>query len=486
MLTFSFSLAHLFLTLLFLSSSFARKAEEVEPSAGCSKCKSSLTFKNPKAAEFAVGNNIPLLPFKTKNSWAGNIQVPDTPTLKNGSLFFWLWGQDSITPGDDLIIWLNGGPGCSSIGGMCTENGPFLIQSKFEGPTRVNPYSWTKAANILYVTHPSGVSFTTGERSFTGEEEISEQFVLWLNEFFKIFTELSNKKLWFIGESYAGVYWSYIHQYYTAKPPNGINKYEGGMLIDAIITFIDTQTELGAYYFALKNNDILKLTQDELAQIKNLSDTCGNNAFLEKNLQYPAKYRLPSFKDECDTKGLFFTIMTQKNPTFNYYNIRKPNPTVVDKNAKMSRDIFLSDINVQKYINVREPKPYIQCQDVFPNDDTDLSLPVDQNPSYENSILAQMIESSKRFYMLQGDLDAIVVANGTKIGLQNLTWNGGQGIKQIPTIPLKDLEGKQQALASDERGLRFIEVKNSGHKVPMDQPSFALAAVLALLGKRSW
>lgn len=107
----------LFLTLL-VSSTYAHlKAHgKVEPSAGCSACKSSLSFQNPKAAEYAVGTNIPLLPFKTKNSWAGNIPIPDTPTLKNGSLFFWLWGQDSSTPGDDLIIWLNGGPGCSSIG----------------------------------------------------------------------------------------------------------------------------------------------------------------------------------------------------------------------------------------------------------------------------------------------------------------------------------------------------------------------------------
>lgn len=369
---------------------------------------------------------------------------------------------------------------------MVTENGPFLIQSKFEGPTRVNPNSWTQAADILYVTHPSGVAFTTGERSFTNEEQISEQFVLWLKAFFEIFTELSHKKLWFIGESYAGMYWPYLTAEYFKNPPNGVNKYNGGMLVDPTITFKDTQVQLSLYYFALKNKDILNLTLDELAQLKNVSEICGYSEFLDQNLYYPAKGRLPSFTTGCDVQDLFYNIMTKKTPAFNFYNIKKPDPTVVDKNATISRNIFLSDMDVQRYINVKEPKPYVHCQDVFPNDNNDPSLPVDRNPSFENSILAQMIESSKRFYIMNGDLDALIIANGTKLALQNLTWNGGQGFEQPPSISLKDLNGKKQAISSDERGLRFMEVFDSGHKIPMDQPSFGLAAVYALLGKRDW
>lgn len=52
---------------------------------------------------------------------------------------------------------------------------------------------------------------------------------------------------------------------------------------------------------------------------------------------------------------------------------------------------------------------------------------------------------------------------------------------------MTDLEGKQQAIATDiERGLRYIEVFDSGHKVPQDQPSFALKTLLVLMGKRKW
>lgn len=57
---------------------------------------------------------------------------------------------------DPLLLWLNGGPGCSSLIGMVYENGPFTFKT---GSTilEINENSWNKKANVLYIESPGGV-----------------------------------------------------------------------------------------------------------------------------------------------------------------------------------------------------------------------------------------------------------------------------------------------------------------------------------------
>lgn len=57
---------------------------------------------------------------------------------------------------DPLVLWLNGGPGCSSMIGMVYENGPFTFipnTTEFEK----NEFAWNKKANLLYISSPQGV-----------------------------------------------------------------------------------------------------------------------------------------------------------------------------------------------------------------------------------------------------------------------------------------------------------------------------------------
>jgi len=52
------------------------------------------------------------------------------------------------------VLWLNGGPGSSSILGMLQEMGPLLINAT--GGLMANPYAWTKQANLLVLESPAG------------------------------------------------------------------------------------------------------------------------------------------------------------------------------------------------------------------------------------------------------------------------------------------------------------------------------------------
>jgi hypothetical protein len=119
---------------------------DIDRESGSDKGKSGRTDTGP---EYAV-KSLPGVNFTLSNSWAG--MVPIGKGYGNDSLFFWLWGAETPSKSNDLIIWFNGGPGCSSLIGAFKENGPVLFKGNDTEPSK-NPFSWTKLANVLYGTY---------------------------------------------------------------------------------------------------------------------------------------------------------------------------------------------------------------------------------------------------------------------------------------------------------------------------------------------
>lgn len=66
---------------------------------------------------------------------------------------------------DPLLMWFNGGPGCSSMLGFFQENGPNVVDDDTE-TIYPNKYSWNSNANVLYFEMPAGVGFSVGDTPF--------------------------------------------------------------------------------------------------------------------------------------------------------------------------------------------------------------------------------------------------------------------------------------------------------------------------------
>ncbi|KAF7207458.1 lysosomal protective protein isoform X1 [Nothobranchius furzeri] len=128
--------------------------------------------------------------------------------VSNGKhLHYWFVQSQNKPSSDPVVLWLNGGPGCSSLDGLLTEHGPFLIQD--DGVTlQYNPYSWNKIANVLYLESPAGVGFSySDDKNYvTNDTEVSMNNFLALKEFFRLFPEFSSNELFLTGESYGGIY----------------------------------------------------------------------------------------------------------------------------------------------------------------------------------------------------------------------------------------------------------------------------------------
>lgn len=79
------------------------------------------------------------------------------------AFFYMLYKSQSGQEVDPLILWLNGGPGCSSLIGMVSENGPFIFQPQTNKMV-ANPFAWNLNAHVIYLESPAGVGFSKGKK----------------------------------------------------------------------------------------------------------------------------------------------------------------------------------------------------------------------------------------------------------------------------------------------------------------------------------
>ena len=113
---------------------------------------------------------------------------------------------------DPVIIWFNGGPGCSSMLGMMQENGPRVINDG-EDFIVENDETWNKRANVLWIESPAGVGWSqagTDADLDTNDVIQSQDALAALYSFYDKFPEFKTNKLFVSGESYAGIYVPYL------------------------------------------------------------------------------------------------------------------------------------------------------------------------------------------------------------------------------------------------------------------------------------
>lgn len=114
-----------------------------------------------------------------------------------------------------LMLWLNGGPGCSSIGsGLLFENGPCHM-SESGNETVHNPYSWNEHLNIIYLDEPIGTGFSYASDGSKVDTlaDLAVDVYAFLTMFLKKYPEYAGAPLHVAAESWGGHYGPHIASY---------------------------------------------------------------------------------------------------------------------------------------------------------------------------------------------------------------------------------------------------------------------------------
>ena len=106
-------------------------------------------FVGASSAAFYEAHRVTDLPIRAP-SYAGLL-----PVDKDGAqLFYWLFlPQDADYRSAPLILWLNGGPGLSSMFGLFNENGPLEVDSRTL-ELRARQIHWNTRFSMIFVTVP--------------------------------------------------------------------------------------------------------------------------------------------------------------------------------------------------------------------------------------------------------------------------------------------------------------------------------------------
>ncbi|KAJ3376211.1 Cell death protease [Allomyces arbusculus] len=394
-------------------------------------------------------------------------------------IFFWLVEKEKqALRVDKTIIWLNGGPGCSSIEGMLLENGPFLVES--DGSLTKNAHSWHKHANVLYVDQPAGTGFSTGSKA-TNQKEIAADFVLFLKGFFDVFPQLQ----YLAGESYAGTYIPYIatailernqqtNTTVTATAATLPWRLDGLLIGNG---WMDAVAQYRSYIDFAVQRGLLSGSFLSAAELK--WDSCKRDLAALGN---------PVRADSCEL--ISEQVMSQSRDggqmCINAYDIRLRDhgpedncgaawPPTLPGTYKFLRTPAIVDFIHAKGTGGAGSSAWVECaSDVYS------ALQYDMSASAVTLLPALL--KHVRVYLYSGDQDYICNHLGTERMVDRLEWNGHVGWPAAGLDVRKvAVQGRVFGQRQQADNLTYVRVFNASHMVPINEPAGMLALVHDLL-----
>ncbi|KAJ3113706.1 hypothetical protein HDU96_003035 [Phlyctochytrium bullatum] len=197
------------------------------------------------------------------------------PVNSESGAFFW-YVRSMKNDSQDLVLWINGGPGCSALLGLFLEHGPVTMLSSAVGLIRPNAFSWHRLANVVYLDHPlgTGMSYDMGVGTWN-LTHISTELRQFLENFYTVFPETRGHRLILAGQGYAAVYLSYFADDLVTRPldDGAYANVRAMMLGNPYIDRIEQGLVENDYRFLL-NTGMISTNSTAMQDMKALAEVC--------------------------------------------------------------------------------------------------------------------------------------------------------------------------------------------------------------------
>jgi cathepsin A (carboxypeptidase C) len=420
-----------------------------------------------------------------------NVKGSQFDTDDDKNLFYWFFekrttsqvpGGSSPTVEDGptpLVIWLTGGPGCSSSLALLTENGPCSVED--DGTTtKVNPYSWTESANVLWLDQPADVGYSYGQGNDTNEEMISEDAYYFLQAFFKSQegSKYKDSPLFIVGESYGGHYAPAIaHRIWMGNKsvqPGLLSLNLKGLAVGNGLTDPEEQYKWYAE-MAYNNSHEMKVIDEKTYNMMKSAEPMCTKGIAQCN---KGDGMLSSFACQAAFAYCNMALTTPYRATMlNPYDIRKPcgdNPLCYDFSHI---EKFMNNDSTKKALHVDDHNPTWQTCNMLIN----MSFHVDWMKNFAPYV-ADLLNDGIPALIYAGDVDFICNYLGNRAWTLNLDWNHKTEFNAAQEHDWNNGGG----LARTSNGLTFLQVYDAGHMVPSDQPVQALHMITQFLNGQAF
>lgn len=365
---------------------------------------------------------------------------------------------------DPVVLWLNGGPGCSSLTGLFAELGPSFINEKIE-PV-YNEYSWNSNASVIFLDQPVNVGYSYSRSPVSDTVSAGKDVYALLSLFFKQFPEYASQDFHIAGESYAGHYIPVFASEILSHKKRNINLQS--VLIGNGLTDAETQYKYYRPMACGEGGYPAVLDESSCQSMDNSLDRC--ESMIRSCYESDSTWVCVPAAIYCNNA----LIGPYQRTGQNVYDVRKQCEEGTSLCYKVIEYIseYLNQHDVMEALGA-EVSGYDSC-----NMDINRNFLFHGDWMKPYHLLVPDILEQIPVLVYAGDADYICNWLGNKAWTEALKWPGQKEYSSAKMEPLEIVDnkhkGKEIGQVKSHGNFTFMRLYSGGHMVPMDQPESSL------------